>query len=95
MTCSGPLILTQSLEISFELTRPSRNRLSSLEIHAESHYPRERRTSEKKNMNSIIDIVIATSLPARVAKLADARDLKSRVLNRTYRFNSGPGHHEL
>src|SRR5438477_13064965 len=30
---------------------------------------------------------------ARVAKLADARDLKSRVLNRTYRFNSGPGHH--
>ena len=29
---------------------------------------------------------------ARVAKLADARDLKSRVLNRTYRFNSGPGH---
>ena len=32
---------------------------------------------------------------ARMAKLADARDLKSRVLNRTYRFNSGPGHHEL
>src|ERR1700756_5377388 len=32
-------------------------------------------------------------MPARVAKLADARDLKSRVLNRTYRFNSGPGHH--
>ena len=31
-------------------------------------------------------------LNARVAKLADARDLKSRVLNRTYRFNSGPGH---
>jgi hypothetical protein len=31
-------------------------------------------------------------MPARVAKLADARDLKSRVLNRTYRFNSGPGH---
>ena len=34
-----------------------------------------------------------TWLIARVAKLADARDLKSRVLNRTYRFNSGPGHH--
>ena len=32
------------------------------------------------------------SADARVAKLADARDLKSRVLNRTYRFNSGPGH---
>jgi hypothetical protein len=31
---------------------------------------------------------------ARVAKLADARDLKSRVLNRTYRFNSGPGHQD-
>ena len=30
---------------------------------------------------------------ARVAKLADARDLKSRVPNRTYRFDSGPGHH--
>jgi hypothetical protein len=29
---------------------------------------------------------------ARMAKLADARDLKSRVLNRTYRFNSGSGH---
>ena len=34
-----------------------------------------------------------TSLPARVAKLADARDLKSRVSKETYRFNSGPGHH--
>ncbi len=30
---------------------------------------------------------------ARVAKLADARDLKSRVPKRTYRFDSGPGHH--
>ena len=30
---------------------------------------------------------------ARVAKLADARDLKSRVSKETYRFNSGPGHH--
>ena len=29
---------------------------------------------------------------ARVAKLADARDLKSRVARGTYRFNSGPGH---
>ena len=29
---------------------------------------------------------------ARVAKLADARDLKSRVPKGTYRFNSGPGH---
>jgi hypothetical protein len=27
-----------------------------------------------------------------MAKLADARDLKSRVLNGTYRFNSGSGH---
>ena len=34
-----------------------------------------------------------TSLPARVAKLADARDLKSRVPKGTCRFNSGPGHH--
>ena len=31
-------------------------------------------------------------MPARVAKLADARDLKSRVLKGTYRFNSDPGH---
>ena len=30
---------------------------------------------------------------ARVAKLADARDLKSRVSKETYRFNSDPGHH--
>ena len=30
---------------------------------------------------------------ARVAKLADARDLKSRVSKETYRFDSGPGHH--
>ena len=30
---------------------------------------------------------------ARMAKLADARDLKSRVPNRTYRFDSGSGHH--
>ena len=29
---------------------------------------------------------------ARVAKLADARDLKSRVPKATYRFDSGPGH---
>jgi hypothetical protein len=35
---------------------------------------------------------VECELLARVAKLADARDLKSRVLNRTYRFNSGPGH---
>ena len=31
--------------------------------------------------------------PARVAKLADARDLKSRVLNGTCGFDSRPGHH--
>src|ERR1700720_281265 len=30
---------------------------------------------------------------ARVAKLADARDLKSRVSKETYRFDSDPGHH--
>jgi hypothetical protein len=29
---------------------------------------------------------------ARVAKLADARDLKSRVPKGTYRFDSDPGH---
>ena len=34
------------------------------------------------------------SNPAREAKLADARDLKSRVSKETYRFNSGPGHHD-
>src|SRR5947207_2158785 len=33
------------------------------------------------------------STHARVAKLADARDLKSRVPKGTYRFDSGPGHH--
>ena len=30
---------------------------------------------------------------ARVAKLADARDLKSRAPKRACRFDSGPGHH--
>ena len=34
-----------------------------------------------------------TSLPARVAKLADARDLKSRAPKGAYRFDSDPGHH--
>ena len=34
-----------------------------------------------------------TEYAARVAKLADARDLKSRVPKGTYRFDSGPGHH--
>ena len=35
----------------------------------------------------------SSTLPARVAKLADARDLKSRVPKGTYRFDSDPGHH--
>ena len=30
-----------------------------------------------------------------MAKLADARDLKSRVSKETYRFDSDPGHHVL
>src|SRR5271169_2827115 len=38
--------------------------------------------------------VVCLESPARVAKLADARDLKSRVLNGTCRFNSGPGHQQ-
>src|SRR5437763_6728547 len=33
--------------------------------------------------------------PARVAKLADARDLKSRDPKGAYRFNSSPGHHAI
>src|SRR5712691_8098563 len=36
--------------------------------------------------------MITTIKNARVAKLADARDLKSRVPKGTYRFNSDPGH---
>ena len=36
---------------------------------------------------------IAFRESARVAKLADARDLKSRVPKGTYRFDSDPGHH--
>ena len=32
---------------------------------------------------------------ARVAKLADARDLKSRGAKAPYRFDSGPGHHGI
>jgi hypothetical protein len=33
------------------------------------------------------------ALPARVVKLVDTRDLKSLDLNRSCRFESGPGHH--
>src|SRR5215475_12050035 len=32
---------------------------------------------------------------ARVAKLADARDLKSRAPKRAYRFDSDPGHQHI
>ena len=37
-------------------------------------------------------VEVSISQVARVAKLADARDLKSRVPKGTYRFDSGPGH---
>jgi hypothetical protein len=38
-------------------------------------------------------IYLLRAFPARVAKLADARDLKSRGAKAPYRFDSGPGHH--
>ena len=49
--------------------------------------------SAKSNSHELIYWRQRLSSPARVAKLADARDLKSRVSKETYRFNSGPGHH--
>ena len=40
-------------------------------------------------------LVISDLDIARVAKLADARDLKSRVPNGTCGFDSRPGHHYI
>ncbi len=55
---------------------------------------RKREECAKETGESELVYSMATaSLPARVAKLADARDLKSRVSKETYRFNSDPGHH--
>src|SRR6476660_1966469 len=42
---------------------------------------------------NVLNLTVECDQLARVAKLADARDLKSRVLKGTYRFDSGPGHH--
>jgi hypothetical protein len=49
-----------------------------------------------RTLTRVLQSIAVASLSAnlaRVAKLADARDLKSRVPKGTYRFNSGPGHH--
>ncbi len=43
-------------------------------------------------MRKFYAMIVKVFTLARVAKLADARDLKSRVPKGTYRFDSGPGH---
>src|SRR5438128_2959112 len=45
-----------------------------------------------RRLRKFYAIIVKVFTPARVAKLADARDLKSRVPKGTYRFNSDPGH---
>ena len=45
-----------------------------------------------RRLRKFYAIIVKVFTPARVAKLADARDLKSRVPKGTYRFDSGPGH---
>ena len=45
-----------------------------------------------RRLRKFYAIIVKVFTLARVAKLADARDLKSRVPKGTYRFDSGPGH---
>ena len=47
-----------------------------------------------RRLRKFYAIIVKVFTPARVAKLADARDLKSRVPKGTYRFDSGPGHND-
>jgi hypothetical protein len=65
---------------------PARN-LPKIGAHSPQISPQSKRQAE-----SVYSKLLKAN-PARVAKLADARDLKSRVPKGTYRFDSGPGHH--
>src|SRR5205807_7837446 len=55
--------------------------------------PARRPKRSPRRLRKFYAMIVKVFTLARVAKLADARDLKSRVPKGTYRFNSGPGHH--
>src|SRR5438046_9894222 len=57
--------------------------------------PARRPKRSPRRLRKFYAMIVKVFTLARVAKLADARDLKSRVPKGTYRFNSGPGHHAL
>src|SRR5213080_2348249 len=48
-----------------------------------------------RRLRKFYAMIVKVFTLARVAKLADARDLKSRVPKGTYRFDYGPGHQGL
>ena len=54
--------------------------------------PRQEAIFDGDQCRSLVSFYHTVRTNARVAKLADARDLKSRVLKGTYRFDSDPGH---
>src|SRR5213595_34701 len=54
--------------------------------------PARRPKRSPRRLRKFYAMIVKVFTLARVAKLADARDLKSRVPKGTYRFNSGPGH---
>src|SRR5437588_12411211 len=56
--------------------------------------PARRPKRSPRRLRKFYAMVVKVFTLARVAKLADARDLKSRVPKGTYRFDSGPGHQE-
>src|SRR5437879_13844478 len=54
--------------------------------------PARRPKRSPRRLRKFYAMIVKVFTLARVAKLADARDLKSRVPKGTYRFDSGPGH---
>ena len=54
--------------------------------------PARRPKRSPRRLRKFYAMIVKVFTLARVAKLADARDLKSRVPRGTYRFDSGPGH---
>src|SRR5207249_5385593 len=57
--------------------------------------PAHRPKRSPRRLRKFYAMIVKVFTLARVAKLADARDLKSRVPKGTYRFDSGPGHQIL
>ena len=67
-----------------------RDAASKLETRRENRT--ESKTEAATQGESQNHVAAAETLRARVAKLADARDLKSRDSKESYRFDSDPGH---